>query len=1004
MPLPAALLLQPDCTVKPGWAVFDPVWYLKKYGNFIPARIARTPADLLSYYLQHGARSGHAPSPFFDEHYYRSANPNIAALVKAGRYASGFDHFCQLGHRFHAGHWLFDDPLYGSLYDDMALENLDAQQFYGRYDHFLRSGQYEHRQPHLLFDSHFYRSQAIAAGDSASVIDHCGSFSHYLYRLATGATELPPSIYFDPAWYLRQNENADENADQKFGSAIAHYLAGRNPVHPDPVPEFSERYYCQTNLDLAGDYSNGYRHFLQTGVFEFRRPSPDIDLTFYRDANAEVRNALNTGQARDAFAHLRAVGLSKGLPCAPEDQKPATVEAAARQLFIRKARDNLAIFARRKIDFGFVGACQLSVIMVACEKFELTMLALSSLRSNFAGAMQLILVDNGSCDATADIVQYVAGASIIRLDRNIGYLRACNLALRQVAAEVVLFVNNDVEFGFGAVDAAIARIHSDPGIGAVGAKVIRMHGLLQEAGCIVWRDGSTSGYMRDASPLAPEANFTRDVDFCSGVFLLCRGAVVKRLGGFDPDFGPAYYEDADLCVRMAEAGFRVVVDPAIVIHHLEYGSAGSHAARALMQRGQRIFARKHAAFLATRLPNSPHNLVAARSPRGGRRNVLFIEDTVPLRRLGSGYARANDIVHAIVAAGHAASIFPVSGADFDVTSMFADLPDNVEILHDRDVNQLAEFLEARPGYYDLIWVSRTHNLSRILPACLQAGIDPGIVPFVLDTEAIVSLRENARAALIGVQKFDFASALRSELEWAPLCRHCIAVNDSEASLLRDAGLRNVSVLGTQRPPEPIPEPFDARSGLLFVASIHQPDSPNLDALHWYLQAILPALMREMEAPPTLNVAGHVAPGIDLSPFADHPYIKLHGAALSLRRHYAQNRLFIAPTRFAAGTPYKLYEAASFGLPIVATQLLADQLNWQDDIELLTSPANDPQCFASRIASLYRSERLWGRLRDNAVSRLERENTAEAFNGAVAKIVETSLAWVVYDETRLAVGG
>ena len=913
--------------------------------------------------------------------YYRAAHPEIAALVEAGHFAFGFDHFCRLGHRFLSGHWLFDETLYAGQYDDMALENLDCKRFHGRYDHYLRSGQHEHRLAHPLFDGKFYAVRAIAAGDDPRIIERTGPYAHFLYRLRMGAPELPPSIYFDPVWYAERHGHA--------GSALEHYLRGAECL--DPVPEFSEAYYREIHPDVRAvlesrDFASGYRHFLQIGVFELRRPHPEIDLVFYRDANVTVRGDLNTGAVRDAFAHLRAIGIGAGLPCAPPPPDAAGGEAAAKQLFIARARDGLAAFARRRIDFTPSGACRLAVILVMFEKFELTMNALVSLRGSYGGDLQLILVDNGSTDATREIGHYVRGARIIRLDRNIGYLRACNLALEQVTAEFVLFLNNDVELGFGAVESAIARLGSAADIGAVGGKVVRSHGLLQEAGCIIWRDGSTAGYMRDASPLAGEANFVRDVDFCSGVFLLCRAALVKDLGGFDPQFSPAYYEEADLCLRMGQAGFRVVYDPAIVIHHLEYGSADSQAAQALMRRGRQKFMAKHAAFLKTRPPESLGNLQAARSPPRGQKRILFIEDIVPLRGLGSGYVRANDIVHAMANAGHAVSVFPVERGAFDVLSIYGAFPETVEILHDRDIGQLVEFLESRPGYYDLIWISRTHNLGRILPLCAQAGIDPEKLPFVLDTEAIAASRDAARAAL-GVEDFDFERKLREELEIARPCRHCIAVNDAEAGLLRRTGLQAISVLGTMRRPDPTPAAFAARDGLLFAAAIHRSDSPNLDALRWYAEEILPALETEMAEPPVLNVAGYVAPEIDLSRFAGHPKIRIHGPAMSLRYHYDSNRLFIAPTRFAAGTPYKLYETASYGLPCVATRLLAGQLNWRDGVELLTAPTCDAKSFAMQIARLYRSPAIWRRLRKNALARIALENSAEAFNARVCEILD-----------------
>ena len=92
---------------------------------------------------------------------------------------------------------------------------------------------------------------------------------------------------------------------------------------------------------------------------------------------------------------------------------------------------------------------------------------------------------------------------------------SCDAGLTAVTGDAVLLLNNDVELGPGAIASALRRLHSDPRIGAVGAKIVRTHGRVQAAGCIIWRDGSPPGYMRDASPLAPEVSFVRDVDYCS---------------------------------------------------------------------------------------------------------------------------------------------------------------------------------------------------------------------------------------------------------------------------------------------------------------------------------------------------------------------------------------------------------------------------------------------------------------------------------------------------------
>jgi GT2 family glycosyltransferase len=1009
MPLAARDLLKLNDAMRPAWAVFQRDWYLRVHAEARNACAGLPEEAALAYYLRTGAKLGHSPSPLFDERFYLARNIDVAELVRGGHYESGFDHYCRHGHRALSPHWLFDDALYASLYEDMTLENLDQHRCHGRYDHYLKSGQRERRMAQFLFDGAFYRLRAIEAGVPEAEIDAVGPYVHFLNRLGSGAPELPSSIYFEPAWYLDNNPGARPDLERGlYRSALQHYLCSDEPDQLDPVPQFSEIFYRQNNPDVAaavenGLFRSGYQHFIQQGAFELRRPAPDIDLIYYRDLHPRVRNDLNLGEVRDAFAHLRLIGLKENLEYHPPEALPSLTEPAAKQAFIQRARDNLALFSRRRLDFTVpAGAAPaVSVVMVLFNKFELSMGALCALRDNFHGDLELILVDNDSADDTRRIEDFVAGAKLLRLPGNIGFLRACNAALALATAPALLFLNNDVELGHAAVAAALSRLQSDPKIAAVGAKIIRAHGALQEAGSIIWNDGMTTGYMRDAAPLAPEANFLRDVDYCSAVFLMCRTALVKQLGGFDEAFAPAYYEEVDLCVRLIGAGYRVVYDPLVVVHHLEFGSAShSEASMALMRRGRRTFRLKHAAFLQTRPKPATANQVFARARNTGRRRVLFLEDTVPLRRLGSGFVRANDCVRAIAAAGYEVSVFPVNGAPYQVMDLFGDFPEGVEVMYDRGIMSLAMFLAERPDFYDLIWISRTHNLRRVLPVFETCRIDPGRVPVILDTEAVTSAREAARRALgPGNPGYDLAAGLLAEVAPAKICRRVTAVNAAEALMLKAAGLPRVEVLGTIAVPAPLPAGFDDRAGLLFVGAMHEQDSPNMDALLWYVREILPRLAVQCGgAPPVLDVVGYTAPGVDLAMLAGHRYVRLHGAVGDLRRFYNAARLFIAPTRYAAGTPYKLYETASFGLPCVATGLLAGQLGWQDGVEMLTAPVDDPERFAARIFELYRDAALWSQLRRNALARITAENAPAAFNATVAGLLRGAL----YTERKLAV--
>jgi glycosyltransferase involved in cell wall biosynthesis len=243
--------------------------------------------------------------------------------------------------------------------------------------------------------------------------------------------------------------------------------------------------------------------------------------------------------------------------------------------------------------------------------------------------------------------------------------------------------------------------------------------------------------------------------------------------------------------------------------------------------------------------------------------------------------------------------------------------------------------------------------------------------------------------LAGQAPADRDAAIRQEFANASLCQQIVAVNAAEADLLRGLGLSGVSVIGHARAATPTPRAFERRTGMLFVGAIHAMDTPNYDSLCWFVDEVLPLVERELRWETRLTVAGHIAPGVSLDRFREHPRVTLRGPVASLQPLYDSHRLFVAPTRFAAGLPYKVHEAASLGLPVVATAMLAEQLGWEDGRDLLAADATDPVRFAHHIVTLYRDPALWQRLRDAALGRVARENRPDDVRTVLTQVLGPS---------------
>jgi hypothetical protein len=95
---------------------------------------------------------------------------------------------------------------------------------------------------------------------------------------------------------------------------------------------------------------------------------------------------------------------------------------------------------------------------------------------------------------------------------------------------------------------------------------------------------------------------------------------------------------------------------------------------------------------------------------------------------------------------------------------------------------------------------------------------------------------------------------------------------------------------------------------------------------------------------------------------------------------------VAPTRFAAGIPYKIHEAASFGIPMVVTDILRDQLQWEDHIHLLSAPV-DSRVFAEKVTELYTDASLWRSVQQNSLEKITSEHTYEAYRSHLQLILD-----------------
>lgn len=639
--------------------------------------------------------------------------------------------------------------------------------------------------------------------------------------------------------------------------------------------------------------------------------------------------------------------------------------------------------SQTNLEFPSLDKPLLSIILVFYNKAALSYLCLKSIRQYAGTRYQLIVVDNASSDETPELLQCLQNVTVIRNTENLGFVKAVNQAADAARGQYLLLLNNDAELEPAAVDNALRTIQNDSGIGAVGGKITLLDGSLQEAGSIIWNDGSCLGYGRHEEPMDPQFMFRRPVDYCSGAFLLIDRQVFDELGGFDEAFAPAYYEESDFCIRLWKSGRSVIYEPESVIRHYEFASSGGFEGAARLQAEHRkILCEKHADFLATRLPHDEANILYART-NNNYPNILIIDDCVPHPELGAGYPRCADILQELSTLSVNVTFYPLQNSFDEWQRAYSTVPVNVELMLYLGREGLPEFLEQRKGFYQYIVVSRVHNMEFFRKMIDSHPMLIGDTKIIYDAEAVTAPREVMRLRLKGESISDDKAArmINDEITLASNASRIITVSRAEAALYEEQGLNNTSVLGHQTIITPTPATFEERKDFLFVGALRDEKSPNVDSVVWFVREVLPLLNKALDTPFSIIVVGdNTAPILGK---LRSEQVKFLGRLSDLDNLYNRCRVFIAPTRFAAGIPRKIHEAAAFGLPVVATSLLARQLGWQDQSELLV--ADSAEEYAQCCVRLYTDPKLWSTIRANALDGIVRDCSPETFSRQVAEI-------------------
>jgi GT2 family glycosyltransferase len=670
-------------------------------------------------------------------------------------------------------------------------------------------------------------------------------------------------------------------------------------------------------------------------------------------------------------------------------RKPTT-SVSAREVYFAQAQEALNGFLERSnvLELPTSTAPQITVILVLFNKAELTYRCLESLSTLGADpSFHVLIVDNASSDQTQRLLERVRGATIVRNEDNRGFLRACNQAAGMVTTRHILFLNNDTILYPGALQAALENLE-DPRVGAVGGRIVLPSDELQEAGSIFWNDGTCVGYARSLPPEADECMFRRSVDYCSGVFLMTSTKLFRDVGCFDERYIPAYYEEADYCAQLQSRGLQIIYDPRILVRHVEFGSSQqSEAAFALMTTNRGKFIEKNRALLDRKLPPQTPQYQARTVKSGNKKKILFIDDRAALTHLGAGYPRMNRIIKLIAGLERFdITIACTESFSSDWTAIRADIPIDIEVLDLTAGQRREQFLRERLSQFDVVWVSRPSNMRHLLKVLpTQQRNQPRTFVLVYDSEAIFADRSLTEAHVFGFSRERAEAELEAELSNASHADLVVAVCESDARRWRERLNKDVLIIGLDAPIAPGPRNFRDRKDILFTGSLHDVRSPNADALFWFMGKVMPIVQKTLPDV-RVNAVGFVEKTLQQRIGRRCSNFTLVGRVPDLQPYLLQHRIMVAPTRFAAGIPQKVFDAAVRGTPTVCSPLIASQMQWHDGVETLVGSIEDPQHFAAQCIKLYTDQTLWEGTYDASLSAMRRYSDEFNLERGVQEVV------------------
>ena len=624
-----------------------------------------------------------------------------------------------------------------------------------------------------------------------------------------------------------------------------------------------------------------------------------------------------------------------------------------------------------------------SILIPVYCKSEYTLACLKSIADHLPKvSFEILVLDDKSPDNSAQELQKVKNIQVIVNPENLGFTKSCNYGATFAKGEYIYFLNNDTKVQEGWLDELYKTFELFPGTGVVGSKLVYPDGSLQEAGGIVWQDGSAWNFGRNQRPDLPVFNYAREVDYVSGASLMTPTKVFKELGGFNEIYAPAYCEDTDYALNARSKGYRVIYQPMSAVTHFEGVSSGtdtSSGVKSYQVRNLKLMYERWKDLLANHAPNGIN--VDDEKDRRATKRVLVMEPTLLTPDKDAGSVTTFNILMLLREMDFQVTFIPEDNLLYQ--EKYAKLLQKVgvEVLYRPFINSVESHLKEFGGRYDLAFLFRQQVVERHIDDVKKYCPQAKTLYYTHDLHHLRMMRE-AELLKDDGKKADAEVMKARELKAISEVDSTILVSSAELELLKSSIPNNqLEVLPLVYGVSGTEVGYENRKDLVFLGGGHHP--PNRDAVNFFCTEVMPRLLEDLP-----EVRLHVVGGNhsdDILQLASRSVV-IHGFVEDLSGLLDKMKVAIAPMRFGAGMKGKVCSTLGAGLPNVLTSIAAEGLGIENMQNSMIADTADEMVIA--ILNLYNNQKLWEIISSSGIKHIDKLNGAYSSHQKLKAILHT----------------